>query len=83
LNCHCAKVATALPDADAGVNRELSRLLCFLGDTTMIEPLLERMAADTGDRPLRLRKFCAQSQIRCAVSDMLNPRRASSGCTAP
>jgi putative heme-binding domain-containing protein len=60
------------PDADERVNRELSRLLCFLGDTTMIEPLLERMAADTGDRPLLgSGNFVRNPKYGAAVSDML------------
>jgi putative heme-binding domain-containing protein len=71
-----AKVANALrgqfPDKDARVNRELSRLLCFLGDTTMIEPLLERMAADTGDRPLLgSGNFVRNPKYGAAMSDML------------
>ncbi len=60
------------PDADGLVNRELSRLLCFLGDTTMIEPLLERMEADTGDRPpLGSGYFVRNPKYGAAVSDML------------
>jgi putative heme-binding domain-containing protein len=60
------------PDNDARVNRELSRLLCFLGDTTMIEPLLEGMADDTGDRPLLgSGNFVRNPKYGAAMSDML------------
>jgi len=60
------------PDADGLVNRELSRTLCFLGDTTMIGPLLERMEADTGDRPLLgSGYFVRNPKYGAAVSDML------------
>jgi putative heme-binding domain-containing protein len=60
------------PDADDSVNRELSRLLCSLGDTTMIEPLLARMEADTGDRPLLgSGYFVRNPKYGAAVSDML------------
>jgi putative heme-binding domain-containing protein len=73
-----SRIATAqklrphFPDADGWVNRELSRLLCFLGDTTMIEPLLARMGADTGDRPLLgSGNFVRNPKYATAVSDML------------
>jgi putative heme-binding domain-containing protein len=60
------------PDPDGFVNRELARLLCFLGDTTMIEPLLDRMAADTGDRPLLgSGYFVRNPKYGAAVRDML------------
>lgn len=60
------------PDADGFVNRELARLLCFLGDTTMIAPLLELMAADTGDRPLLgSGYFTRNPKYGEAVRDML------------
>lgn len=60
------------PDADTLVNRELARLLCFLGDATMIAPLLERMAADTGDRPLLgSGYFVRNPKYGEAVRDML------------
>lgn len=60
------------PDPDGFVNRELARLLCFLGDTTMIEPLLERMAEDTGDRPLLgSGYFVRNPKYGEAVRDML------------
>ena len=66
------KLRPHFPDADGWVNRELSRLLCFLGDTTMIEPLLRRMAADTGDRPLLgSGNFVRNPKYGAAVSDML------------
>jgi putative heme-binding domain-containing protein len=66
------KLRRHFPDADGWVNRELSRLLCFLGDRTMIEPLLERMAADTGDRPLLgSGNFVRNPKYATAVSDML------------
>jgi putative heme-binding domain-containing protein len=60
------------PDANGLVNRELSRLLCLLGDTTVIEPLLERMETDTGDRPLLgSGYFVRNPKYGAAVSDML------------
>jgi len=72
------RIATAqrlrlhFPDVDGSVNRELSRLLCFLGDTTMIAPLLERMESDTGDRPLLgSGYFVRNPKYGAAVSDML------------
>lgn len=66
------KLRRHFPDADEWVNRELSRLLCFLGDTAMIEPLLERMAADAGDRPLLgSGNFMRNPKYGEAVSDML------------
>ena len=66
------KLRPHFPDADGWVNRELSRLLCFLGDTAMIGPLLKRMAADTGDRPLLgSGNFVRNPKYGAAVSDML------------
>lgn len=60
------------PNRDPAVNRELARLLCFLGDTSIIEPLLERMAADTGDRPLLgSGYFVRNPKYGEAVRDML------------
>ena len=45
-----APVLTAnFPDADPRVTRELSRLRCALGDTTIIDPVLAVMAADNGE----------------------------------
>jgi putative heme-binding domain-containing protein len=60
------------PDPDARVNRELSRLLCFVGDTSMIDPLLDAMAADTGGRPpLGSGYFVRNPKYGAAVRDML------------
>lgn len=61
-----------LPDIDATVNRELSRVLAYLGDTTVIAPLLELMAADTGERPpLGSGYFVRNPKYGAAVRDML------------
>ncbi len=60
------------PDTNAIVNRELARLLCYLGDISMIDPLLELMAADTGDRPpLGSGYFVRNPKYGEAVRDML------------
>jgi putative heme-binding domain-containing protein len=60
------------PDGDGLVDGELARLLCFLGDTTMIEPLLTRMDADTGARPLLgSGYFVRNPKYGLAVRDML------------
>jgi putative heme-binding domain-containing protein len=54
------------------VNRELSRVLCFLGDSSMIDPLLDLMAADTGERPpLGSGYFVRNPKYGAAVRDML------------
>jgi putative heme-binding domain-containing protein len=77
------KLRPYFPDAGGWVNRELSRLLCFLGDTTMIEPLLGQMAADTGDRPpLGPGNFVRNPKYGAAVSDMLQsaPRMERMHC---
>jgi putative heme-binding domain-containing protein len=60
------------PDADPRVTRELSRLLCFLRDTSLIDPLLERMARDTGSRPfLGVAGFTRNPKYGRAVRDIL------------
>ena len=76
LDEHSAVVKRELrprfPDQDPLVNRELSRLLCFLGDTSMIDPLLDVMAADTGERPpLGSGYFVRNPKYGAAVRDML------------
>lgn len=40
------------PDTDPRVNRELSRLLCFTGQSIAIDRVLDLMAKDRGDRPV-------------------------------
>ncbi|HZJ13871.1 MAG TPA: c-type cytochrome, partial [Chthoniobacteraceae bacterium] len=60
------------PDRDGLVNRELARLLCFLRDASVIEPLLDLMAADTGVRPqLGSGYFVRNPKYGTAVRDML------------
>ncbi len=60
------------PDTDALVTRELSRLLCHLGDVTVIDPALALMAADTGGRPLLgSGYFVRNPKYGAAVRDML------------
>jgi putative heme-binding domain-containing protein len=60
------------PDPSPPVNRELSRLLCFVGDTSMIDPLLDLMAADAGERPpLGSGYFVRNPKYGAAVRDML------------
>jgi len=60
------------PDADTMVTRELSRLLCFLGDGSLIDPLLERMAGDSGSRPfLGVAGFARNPKYGQAIRDML------------
>ncbi len=38
-----------LPHTSSRVNRELARVLCYLGDASTIDPLLDLMEADKGD----------------------------------
>ena len=60
------------PAKDRHVNRELSRLLCFLGDRSVITPLLDLMASDTGERPqLGSGYFVRNPKYGRAVRDML------------
>jgi putative heme-binding domain-containing protein len=60
------------PDPNEGVSRELARLLCHLGDTSMIEPLLERMSRDSGERPfLGLASFARNPKYGQAIRDIL------------
>jgi putative heme-binding domain-containing protein len=46
------RLTAFFPHDDPRVNRELSRLLCFLREPSMVPRLLARMAADEGERPL-------------------------------
>ena len=65
---------------DSPVNRELARLLCYLRDASMIDPLLDLMAADAGDRPeLGTGYFTRNAKYGVAVRDMLQsaPRVAA------
>lgn len=41
-----------LPHSSRRVNRELARILCYLREPSVIEPLLELMERDTGERNL-------------------------------
>ncbi|HUF63128.1 MAG TPA: c-type cytochrome [Verrucomicrobiales bacterium] len=60
------------PSSDSTVNRELSRLLCFLGDPSVIDPVLELMEADLGDRPaLGSGYFVRNPKYGIAVKDMI------------
>jgi len=60
------------PDPDERVSREVARLSCYLGDTTLIEPLLERMARDSGERPfLGLAGFARNPKYGRAIRDIL------------
>lgn len=43
-----ASLRAAFPSADKQANRELSRLLAYLGDQTIIDPALKVMRQDTG-----------------------------------
>ncbi len=54
------------------VDRELARLLCFLQDDSVIDPLLARMAEDRGERPeLGGGYFVRNEKYGQAVQDML------------
>ncbi len=60
------------PSSDSTVNRELSRLLCFLGDASVIDPALDLMMADLGDRPaLGSGSFVRNPKYGIAVRDMI------------
>ena len=48
-----APVRELLPHPSALVNRELARILCYLGDATAIDPLLGLMEQDTGQTVTR------------------------------
>ena len=66
------KLRPEFPDRNTLVNRELSRLLCHLGDISIIDPLLALMEADTGERPkLGSGYFVRNSKYGIAVRDML------------
>lgn len=62
----------AFPDPDVRVTRELSRLRCALGDTTITDRLLDLMAADTGEhRALGTSYFERNPKYGQAVREML------------
>ena len=66
------KLRPDFPDENILINRELSRLLCYLGDTSVISPLLNLMKADSGERPkLGSSDFTRNQKYGAAVRDML------------
>ncbi|HVR35943.1 MAG TPA: c-type cytochrome, partial [Methylomirabilota bacterium] len=76
IEAHRRSVRTALrplfPRADRLVKRELSRLLWYVGDTSIIDPLLDLMASDTGGRPpLGSGYFVRNPKYGAAVRDMI------------
>ncbi|MEO6005818.1 MAG: c-type cytochrome [Opitutus sp.] len=65
-------LSAPFPDADSRVSRELSRLRCALGDTTIIQPLLTLMNADTGEtQAMGTAYFERNSKYGQAVREML------------
>ncbi len=66
------KLRARFPHENPRVNRELSRLLCYLGDRSMIGPVLEGMADDEGSRPaLGSGNFARNKKYGEAIRDML------------
>ncbi len=62
----------ALPHDDPRVNRELARLLCFVGDREVIDPILNLMGSDQGERPaLVTGNFVRNPKYGAAVRDIL------------
>ncbi|MCB1121523.1 MAG: c-type cytochrome, partial [Verrucomicrobiae bacterium] len=49
---HRSRLRILLPHSSSRVNRELSRILCFLNDTAVIEPLLLLMQQDQGEKDI-------------------------------
>lgn len=45
---HVTKLRDMIPQSSRLVNRELSRVLCFLGDSAIIDSVLDLMESDTG-----------------------------------
>jgi hypothetical protein len=67
-----AALSPGFPDADWRVNRELSRVLCFLGDASIIDDALDCMASDAGDRPaLGPVSFVRNPKYGAAIRDIL------------
>ena len=67
-----ARLRNLFPHQNGSVNRELIRILCYLTDKSMIDPLLEFMAADLGERPvLGGGYFTRNPKYGKAVRDML------------
>jgi putative heme-binding domain-containing protein len=50
-----------LPHASRNVNRELSRLLCYLDDREAIDPLLDLMAQDVGEVQIEAAELVARN----------------------
>ena len=66
------RLRSLFPHKDSRVNRELIRLVCYLGDVTFIDPVLKLMAEDRGDRPvLGSGNFVRNPKYGQAVRDML------------
>jgi putative heme-binding domain-containing protein len=66
------KLRPLFPHTDPRANRELSRLLCYLRDTSVIDPLLRQMAGDTGEQPiLGSGYFVRNSKYGKAIQDIL------------
>lgn len=66
------KLRTHFPHGDWRVNRELARLLCYLGDHEVIDRLLAYMARDEGARPvLGSGYFVRNPKYGQAVRDIL------------
>jgi putative heme-binding domain-containing protein len=60
------------PQKDPRANRELARLLCYLGDASMIDSLLQRMATDPGEQPvLGSGYFVRNKKYGKAIQDIL------------
>lgn len=49
---HTLPLSRLLPHSSKLVNRELSRILCYLGEASIIDPLLDLMASDTGEKEI-------------------------------
>ena len=64
-------LTAAFPDVDSRVTRELSRLRCALGDASIIDQVLRRMAADTGEaQPMGAAYFERNPKYGKAVREM-------------
>lgn len=67
-----SRLRSLFPHKDSRVNRELIRMLCYLGDRSMIDPLLDYMEQDLGDRPvLGGGNFVRNPKYGQAVREML------------
>jgi putative heme-binding domain-containing protein len=49
---HSGRLLKLLPSGSKLVNRELARVLCCMQETAVIDPLLELMASDEGDKTI-------------------------------